>query len=60
MKGIIDRIEEKYAVCELDNGIMINIGKDKLPTNAKKSDVFIMENNNILIDRVVASRIYEN
>ncbi|MEG1989693.1 MAG: DUF3006 domain-containing protein [Clostridia bacterium] len=55
MKGVIDRFEEKYAVCELDNGVMINIGKDKLPINAKESDVVIMENNNILIDRIQAT-----
>ena len=35
MKRIIDRFEEEYAVCELENGETINIPRKDLPPNVK-------------------------
>ena len=35
MKSIIDRFEEEYAVCELENGETINIPRKNLPPNVK-------------------------
>ena len=35
MKSIIDRFEEEYAVCELENGGTINIPRKDLPPNVK-------------------------
>lgn len=51
MRGIIDRIEENYAVVELENRVMINIEKKKIPFNAKEGDVIIINNDNITIDK---------
>lgn len=35
MKSIIDRLEEEYAVCELENGETINIPRKDLPHEVK-------------------------
>ena len=51
MRGIIDRIEENYAVVELENRVMINIEKKKVPFNVKEGDVIIINNDNITIDK---------
>ncbi len=45
MKYIIDRFEEKIAVCEDNDGNMINIYD--YPENAKEGDV-LCENNGVL------------
>ncbi|ARC85095.1 hypothetical protein U732_3903 [Clostridium argentinense CDC 2741] len=50
MKFIIDRFEEKFAVCENEKGIMVNIPRDTLPKEAKEGDVLIIEEENIYID----------
>lgn len=50
MKAIIDRFEDKYAVCELESKKMINIEKNKLPLNAKEGDVIIIIDDKIIID----------
>ncbi|PRR80326.1 hypothetical protein CLLI_03520 [Clostridium liquoris] len=51
MRGIIDRIEENYAVVELENRVMINIEKKKIPFSVKEGDVIIINNDNITIDK---------
>lgn len=50
MRGVIDRFEENYAVVELDNKDMINIEKNKVPSEAKEGDAVIINNDNIVID----------
>ncbi|WP_291637875.1 DUF3006 domain-containing protein [Clostridium sp.] len=39
MKGIIDRLEGKYAVIELEDGKIINIDKIKLPIGIEEGMV---------------------
>lgn len=51
MKVVIDRFEGNYAVCEKENGEIINIEKDKIPNEAKEGDVLVIENNGIIIDK---------
>jgi len=52
MKVIIDRFEGKYAVCEKEDGNMINIEKDKIGQHAKEGDVLLVTENEITIDEV--------
>lgn len=51
MRVVIDRFEGNFAVCEKDNREMINIEKDKIPSNAKEGDVLIIDGNSIKIDK---------
>ena len=39
MKLIIDRFEGGYAVCEKEDGGMLNIKRDEIPLSAKEGDV---------------------
>ena len=50
MRLIIDRFEGRFAVCENDNGEMINIGREKLPREAQEGDTIIMENGSYVVD----------
>lgn len=50
MKVIIDRFEGNYAVCEKENGKMIDIRKDCLPKEAKEGDVLDIKGDKIIID----------
>ncbi|AJA48767.1 hypothetical protein CPAST_c27000 [Clostridium pasteurianum DSM 525 = ATCC 6013] len=50
MKVIVDRFEGKYAVCEKEGNVMINIEKSQLPKGVKEGDVIIIESKNIYID----------
>ena len=52
MRGIIDRFEGNFAVIELEGRKMVNIGKDRLPVNAKPGDVLIIEGEVIKVDQV--------
>jgi hypothetical protein len=51
MKVIIDRFEGNFAVCEKDNGEMISIERDKLPSDAKEGDALVIKQDNIYIDK---------
>jgi hypothetical protein len=51
MKVVIDRFEGNFAVCEKDNGEMISIERDKLPSVAKEGDALVIEQDNIYIDK---------
>ena len=42
---IIDRIEGKYAVCEAEDGHMINIEFTRLPKQAFEGSCIIIDNN---------------
>jgi hypothetical protein len=43
MKVTIDRFEGDYAVCEKPDRTMINIKKDKLPSEPKEGDMLVIE-----------------
>jgi Protein of unknown function (DUF3006) len=51
MKYIIDRFEGDLAVCEAEDGKMVDIEKSKLPKNAEIGDVIILENGYFRIDK---------
>jgi hypothetical protein len=50
MKVIIDRFEGEYAVCEGEEGEVINLRKDQLPPQAKEGDVLLVEGKLIFLD----------
>jgi len=50
MKVTIDRFEGNYAVCETEDGKMINIEKIQIPLKANEGDVLIVESSYIEID----------
>jgi hypothetical protein len=50
MKVIIDRFEGNYAVCEKEDRTMINIEKNKIPTEAKEGSVLSVTEDEIAID----------
>jgi hypothetical protein len=51
MKGIIDRFEGEYAICEIEFGEIIKIDKHRLPEIAAEGDAIIIDGDNITIDR---------
>lgn len=52
MLGIIDRFEENYAVIELENKQVINMEKNKIPSEAREGYV-------INIDKTVTINLKE-
>jgi hypothetical protein len=48
---IIDRFEENLAVCEREDGKIINIERNMIPQDAKEGDVLVVDENRIFIDR---------
>lgn len=50
MKVVIDRFEGDYAICEKENREMIDIKKDRIPKEAKESDVLDIQGEKIIID----------
>jgi len=50
MKSSIDRFEGKFAVCESEDGMSMNIEKTKLPKGAKVGDVLDINGDSISID----------
>lgn len=44
-KYIVDRIEGDYAVCECEDGTMVNILLKQLPSGVKESSIINLENN---------------
>lgn len=50
MKIVVDRFEGRYAVCEKEDGTIINIEKAKLPKEVKEGDVLNIEGKSISID----------
>ncbi|MFY9198663.1 MAG: DUF3006 domain-containing protein [Acutalibacteraceae bacterium] len=47
-KYIVDRIESGIAVCEKDDGEMINIPIEKLPVDTGEGSIIIVDNNGIM------------
>lgn len=50
MKVMIDRFEGDFAVCGKPDRTMINIKKDRLPSDVKEGDVLVIERNSIRVD----------
>lgn len=44
MKGTVDRIEENFAVCEMEGRVMQNISLSAFPEQPKDGDLFDYEN----------------
>ena len=44
MRYIVDRFENGYAVCEMEDGNIKNIPKYQLPLEVKEGDMLIVEN----------------
>jgi hypothetical protein len=51
MKYIIDRFEGDLAVCEAEDGKLVDIEKSKLPKNAEVGDVLVLENGKFRVDK---------
>ncbi|KYD09109.1 DUF3006 domain-containing protein [Heyndrickxia sporothermodurans] len=51
MKYIIDRFEGEIAVCETEEGKMIEIDKRSIPAKAKIGDVLILVKGQLEIDQ---------
>ena len=47
---IIDRIESEYAVCETEDGQIVNVPIIELPAGAKEGDALIFTNAEYEID----------
>ncbi|NCC86264.1 MAG: DUF3006 domain-containing protein [Clostridia bacterium] len=39
----IDRIESNFAVCEKDDGTMLNILLDELPSNVQEGNILLID-----------------
>ena len=50
MKYSIDRIEEKIAICEDDNGNILKLTLDELPQNIHEGDIIERTENGFVID----------
>ncbi len=50
MKYVIDRFEDHFAVCEDEEGKMINIERAKLPENVKEGDIIFEDEEGFKID----------
>lgn len=50
MKLILDRFEGEYAVCEKEDGTMVDIKRNTLPKETKEGDVLLVEGDSIIID----------
>ena len=56
MTVIVDRFEENFAVCEKEDGSLINIKRDVIPKEVKEGDVLIINKNLIAIDKEETDR----
>ncbi len=59
MKGIVDRVEGKFLVVELESGDMVDIPIEKVP-KSKEGDVLLIEGDSISIDAEETKRRSEN
>ena len=51
MRLIIDRFEGNFAVCEKEDGGMLDVNKNKVPTTAKDGDVLEFVNGKYFINQ---------
>ena len=56
----IDRIEDKFAICEKDNREMIKIEIYKLPKNIKEGDVIEIINNKYIVNKQMTDERKKN
>lgn len=56
MKAVIDRFEGEFAVCETEDGKMINVGKARLPRNVHEGDVLSITDTGISVDKSATER----
>lgn len=50
MKYIIDRIEQNIAICEDENGNIVEIPKENLPQDIKEGSCIIEQNSIYILD----------
>jgi hypothetical protein len=53
---VIDRFEGRFAVCEGEDGRMINIEKERIPDSAREGDVLSFTGETITIDEEETKR----
>ncbi len=53
MKYVIDRIEGNIAICEDENGKMVELDIAKLPLDIKEGSIIIEKNSRYIIDEKV-------
>lgn len=51
MEVIIDRFEGQYAICENQDGTMLDLEKVKIPYDAKEGDILRIDEKGIFIDK---------
>ncbi|TCO77446.1 DUF3006 domain-containing protein [Marinisporobacter balticus] len=51
MYAVIDRFEGSFAICQKDDGEMINIEKSRIPFYAKEGDVLSLSKDKVIIDQ---------
>ena len=49
LKYTVDRIEEGFAVCEDENGRMVNVEIATLPVDVREGDIISLENGKAVI-----------
>lgn len=49
LKYTVDRIEEGFAVCEDENGRMVNVEIATLPADVREGDIISLENGKVVI-----------
>jgi len=52
LKIIVDRIEDGFAVCEMENGSIVNFGLVMLPEGVSEGTVLNIEGEIITIDAI--------
>ncbi len=52
MKLIVDRFEEDYAVCEMEDKSFINIKRSDLPLDIKENDILEYDEKNKKIEKI--------
>ena len=55
----IDRFEDRYAVCETQDGETLLLPREKLPANAAQGDILIIDGDVITIDKERTARVRE-
>ena len=50
MKYSVDRIEEKIAICEDDDGNVLKLNVDELPQEIREGDIIEKKENGFVID----------
>ncbi len=54
---IIDRFEGDYALCEDEEGQILEIEKSKIPADAKEGDVLVIRGDDIFVDKEETARL---